>query len=242
MGWDGRRRSGWDQGSPCDTPSSSKEEPKHLTGHSCRTASSPVPPQAPMPQPIYKFPFNSHRSVQMNHIEVCAFARPGSNDFLGIMMHCANNNDNKKILPVNALLLFISIVCAFSRLYSVTKRICLLCREMLPPFLPAPSLNAKMKNTKVHCAASQLVQPFLALDPCRLVWDLFREEQIKAEWDLADGSCWGGLRAADLHRGPRSRKAGPGASPGRSHTSPAPVGDSKREKDEHYHGVPDVPP
>lgn len=85
----------------------------------------------------------------------------------------------------------------------------------------------------------QLVQPQdsygVFSDPCRFVWDLFREEQTKAGWDLADGS-YRGLGSAvctDLHRGRRSRKAGPGASPGRSHTSPAPVGNSKREKDEH---------
>lgn len=81
----------------------------------------------------------------------------------------------------------------------------------------------------------QLVQPFLALDPCGFIWDLFREEQTKANGTLqmAATGGWGVLCAADLHRGRRSRKAGPGASPGRSHTSPAPVGNSKREKDEH---------
>lgn len=143
------------RGSPHDIPSSSKEKPKRPTGHSPETASSSLHlprlwAQAHMPQPVHPFIFNSRRSIQMTRVKACAFARSGSSGFLGIMMHCANNNNNKKQFPVNALLLFISIVHTFCPSIKGNEKSLLLCREILSPVLIDPSLNAMIKNTEAH--------------------------------------------------------------------------------------------
>lgn len=43
-----------------------------------------------------EIPFFSPTSRPDELHTACACAGPGSNDFLGIMMHCAGNNNNKK--------------------------------------------------------------------------------------------------------------------------------------------------
>lgn len=88
---------------------------------------------------------------------------------------------------------------------------------------------------------SQLVQWLLDPDPYGFLQNLyFWDELMKADWDVPAKAApilvlpRAGMvqQPQHLRRARPSRRAGPGESPGRSHTSPAPAGAARGHRDE----------